>query len=226
MSADQITGRLPGVEPALSLAAVDVTIGGNLVLADINLSLSHGASMAIVGPNGSGKTTLLRLLATLLRPSDGKGYVLGADISGGEVSRVRPQIGLISHAPALIDELTIEENLRHFAHLSDKSFESCLKALEVVGLEKARERRAGESSFGMRRRTEIAWQLVNKPKLLLLDEARTGLDTEAQELIGALIANSLKNEGTVVGVSHDESQLDEHFASVRALVAGKLQCAP
>lgn len=226
LSANGNPGRLPSVETALELDSIDVTLGGNPVLVGVDVSLGKGNSLAVVGPNGSGKTTLLRLMATLLRPTRGTGHVLGADLSGTRVSVIRPQIGLISHTPALIDELTLEENLRHFANLSGKRFESCLKALEVVGMEKAGDRRAGESSFGMRRRIEIAWQLVNKPRLLLLDEARTGLDNEAQELIGALISVTLANSGTVVGVSHEQSQLGDDFSSVRTLVSGKLEGAP
>lgn len=221
MSVEDTAGRLDAVGPSIQLTGVDLSLGGSRILADVHLTTDAGASIAIVGPNGSGKTTLLRVLATLLRPSSGGGHVLGADITTSEISRVRPEIGLISHAPALIEELTLEENLRHFSKLSGRSVDSCLKALEVVGLERARGRRAADSSFGMRRRTEIAWLLVSKPKLLLLDEARTGLDTDAQHLVDALINTTRTRGGTVVGVSHEESQLSG-FESLRTLVAGKL----
>jgi heme exporter protein A len=214
--------RLPGLSPAVELTSVGLSLGGRPILADLDLFLERGRALAIVGPNGSGKTTLLRVVATLLRPTAGGGRVLGANVLTSEVTSVRPSIGLISHAPALIDELTLEENLEHFSRVSGHSFEACLKGLEVVGLERARSRRAGESSFGMRRRAEIAWLLASKPRLLLLDEARTGLDSEAQELIGALVETTLARDGAVIGVSHEASQLTGHFTSTRKLVAGRL----
>lgn len=207
---------------SVHLDNVDVVLGGKPVLVEVCLSLSGGESLAVVGPNGSGKTTLLRLLATLLRPTSGQGSILGRTILGPEIRGVRQKIGLITHSPALIEELTISENLLHFARLSGNQFEDCLRALEVVGMEKAADRRVGDSSFGMRRRTEIAWLLVSKPKLLLLDEAKSGLDVEARELVDALVELTLNKSGIVVGVSHQTSQLGEDFQHKMRLASGRL----
>jgi ABC-type multidrug transport system ATPase subunit len=211
------------VTASVDLDDVDVVLGGKSVLLEVSLSLSGGESLAIVGPNGSGKTTLLRLLATLLKPTRGQGSILGQPILSPEIRQVRPDIGLITHTPALIEELTISENLLHFARLSGNPFEDCLRALEVVGMENAADRRVGDSSFGMRRRTEIAWLLVSKPKLLLLDEAKSGLDVEARELVDALVGLTLNKSGIVVGVSHQTSQLGDGFLHKRRLASGRLE---
>ncbi len=208
---------------AVDLDSIDVVLGGQQILRGISMTIHFGESFAIVGPNGSGKTTLLRLLATLLRPAAGHGSILGNDINQTALRNSRPEIGLVSHITALIDELTLGENLAHFAAIADKSNDECVRSLRAVGLEGATDRRASDSSFGMKRRTEIAWLLVARPKLVLLDEARTGLDTEAKQLIDALIELTLERDGSVVAVSHEMTQLGEGFDSVLQLDGGRLR---
>lgn len=215
------------MDSLVDLNSVGVRLGGQQVLQNINLSVSPGTGIGIVGPNGSGKTTLLRLLGTLVGPSIGDGHILGSHLTSAEVRKVRSRIGLISHQPALIEELTLQENLTHFARLSGTSSESLHKAVHVVGLENAIGRKVSESSFGMRRRLEVAWLLAARPKLLLLDEAKSGLDQGAQELIDALVALTLERGGAVVSVSHDEEHLaGAAFTSRYRLVGGTLVTAP
>lgn len=204
---------------------VSVNRGGNPILKDITFALPRGSSMGVVGPNGSGKTTLLRLIATLIRPAAGRGSVLGHDIFGAAMREVRGKVGLISHTPALIEELTLAENLQHFANLAGANFPDCIKALEVVGLENAADRRAGDSSFGMKRRTEIAWLLVSKPELLLLDEAKSGLDVEARQLVDALVDLTIDRGGISIGVSHVAAELGSQFKTEMRLSGGRLEAS-
>lgn len=207
----------------VELESVRVSRGGKIILEDISLTRASGDSVAILGPNGSGKTTLLKLLATLIRPEGGRGSILGTDVFSPGVRKIRRRVGLISHNPALIEELTLAENLRHFSNLAGTSFNDCIRALDIVGLGKAGDRKAGESSFGMQRRAEIAWLLVAKPELLLLDEAKSGLDIEARELIDALVDLTLERHGVAVAVSHESSQLGEQFQCQMYLTSGRLE---
>lgn len=207
----------------VQLESVGVALGGQTVLTDITLSLAPGETTAIVGPNGSGKTTLLRLLATLLRPGRGHGLVLGSELSRTVDRSVRNSIGLITHTPALIEELTISENLVHFCRISDRPETSVDRALSVVGLENAADRRVSRSSFGMKRRAEIAWLLVAKPRLLLLDEARSGLDVEARTLVDSLTRLTIERNGGVVTVSHEADGLGSGLAAIHRLVNGRLE---
>lgn len=207
----------------MRLDSVGVSLGGVTVLTDVSLQLGSGEAIAIVGPNGSGKTTLLRLLATLLRPAHGTGTILEADLAGVVDRSVRTSIGLITHAPALLDELTISENLTHFCRVSGRPEEAIPKALSAVGLENVADRPVARSSFGMKRRAEIAWLLVAKPRLLLLDEARSGLDGDARVLVDSLARLTRERAGGVVTVSHEDGDLGQDVGRIHRLENGRLE---
>lgn len=192
------------------------------MLRDLDLSVNPGESVGIAGPNGSGKTTLVRAAATLLSADSGTVTVLGVDSRHPDLA-TRRAIGLIGHQPAVIPELTLEENLVHIARLAGVDTGRVEKALDVVGLAAAADRRADASSFGMRRRVEIAHLLLTRPMLLLLDEAASGLDDSARALIDALVRSVCERGGGCVVVSHDRSQLETLTSSVMNLVAGRLE---
>lgn len=195
------------MNPLVSLNDVGVSLGGQTVLSGIDLHLDTSETVGVVGTNGSGKTTLLRLIGALIPPTSGEGTTLGARLGTAEVYPVRSLIGLIGHTPALVPELTIAENLAHASRLAGIEPDRIERALEVVGMSGAADRRFGICSHGMQRRAEIALLLLRRPKLLLLDEPMSGLDTQAQDLIGALIGTVTDSGGAVVMVSHDRSQL-------------------
>ena len=176
------------------------------MLRDVSLTVQPGDVVGLSGPNGSGKSTLLRTLATLIRPSEGSGTVLGADMAtaGGQT---RSQIGLLGHEPAVFGELTLLENLEFVARVSGQSTDRALELLEAVGLRAAADRRADRSSHGMARRADIARLVLTDPKLVLLDEATTGLDEAALSLIATVIDRTTSNGGAVVLVTHDAAYL-------------------
>jgi ABC-type multidrug transport system ATPase subunit len=193
------------------------------VLADIDLTLAPGESLGIAGPNGSGKTTLVRTIATLISIDGGEAHVLGANTASADLTGIRSQIGLIGHQPSLIDELTLLENLEHVARLAEIEPRRVGRALDVVGLAGAAERRASACSFGMKRRVEIAHLLLTRPRLLLLDEAASGLDSSARELIETLVESVRERQGAVVMVSHDQAQLAVLCNAVANLASGRLE---
>ncbi len=213
------------MDPLVHLENAGVSLGGKPILRQVEFSLQPGQVAGITGPNGSGKTTLIRMLTTLLRISEGAGSVLGADVNSDQVFAVRPSIGMIGHNPALINELTLRENLIHVVRLAGLAEERVDPVLDVVGLDEASDRRADASSFGMRRRIEVAHLLLTRPKLLLLDEATSGLDNSARELIDALKDRTIGDGGGVVMVSHDHQRLDASCDEVMALRSGRLESA-
>jgi len=207
------------------LHQINVELGGNTVLENLDFELHPGDVMGITGPNGSGKTTLVRVMATLVRIDSGTGEILDADISGDDIYGVRRSIGLIGHNPTVLHHLTLEENLAHVARLAGLDLRRVPRALHTVGLEQVADRRAHASSFGMLRRLEVARLLLIEPQLLLLDEAVSGLDKDARELIHALIERTVGGGGGVVVVSHDINQLEDLCQGVLSLTAGQLDGA-
>lgn len=207
------------------LHQINVELGGNTVLENLDFELHAGEVIGITGPNGSGKTTLVRVMATLVRTDSGTGKILDADISGDGVYRVRRSIGLIGHNPTVLHHLSLEENLEHAARLAGLDLRRVARALHTVGLEQVADRRAHASSFGMLRRLEVARLLLTEPSLLLLDEAVSGLDRDARKLIDALIDRTIGSGGGVVVVSHDVNQLEDLCQGVLSLTAGQLEGA-
>lgn len=215
--------KLSPVGQLIALDDIGVDRGGIPVLRGVNLNLDESRVVGVAGLNGSGKTTLLRLIATLLAPSSGAGRILDTELGTPGVYKVRDKIGMISHIPAILPELTQRENLVHFSKLSGADTGQVEKLLQVVGLDEAADRRADASSFGMQRRVEVARLLMTNPMVLLLDEAFSGLDSGAQELIGALIGRTRSKGGAVVMVSHDATQLRGHADRVLNLRSGRLE---
>lgn len=173
------------------------------------MTVEPGERIGLIGPNGSGKTSLLRILATLQRPTTGDAYVLGARVGTDEVYPIRSSIVLIGHQPGLYPELTLLENLEAVAQFTNTESNGvdARRALELVGLGGAVDRRAEYASKGMLRRAELARALVAEPTLLLMDEAHAGLDSEAAGLVEALAERVAGRGGGAVLVSHDPDKL-------------------
>lgn len=215
----------PRVPPVVRLERVGAQLGTARILEEVDLQLSAGEAVGLVGPNGSGKTTLLRLLATLLPPSSGTGQVLGAPLGGEQALTVRPGITLVGHAPALHPRLTLEENLTLVARLAGVPPDRARTALRAVGLEAAHERPVRHCSQGMLRRGDLARTLITRPALLLLDEAHAGLDTASAGLVELLVASVTARHGSAVVVSHQPERLAGVVDRIVTLEAGRLLAA-
>lgn len=215
----------PDIETVVRFENAGVSLGGRPVLRELDLEVQAGDAVGIAGPNGSGKTTLIRTAATLVSIDQGHLAVLGQDAGTRDLVSTRRGIGLIGHQPSLIGELTLVENLNHVARLGGVETARIVRALEVVGLGEAADRRAEACSFGMRRRVEIAHLLLTRPRLLLLDEAASGLDESARDLVEALVRSVRERGGGCIVVSHDRSQLTSLCSRVATLSNGRLEMA-
>ena len=193
--------------PIAQLSGVGVRFGRIPVLRGVDLTIDPGEVVGIVGPNGSGKSTLLRILATLLKPTEGSASILGAHIGSNGVLAARSGIALLGHHPGLWGELTLEENLTFVARMAGAPTDGVATALDQVGLGGAKLRRADHSSHGMQRRVEFARALLTKPQLLLLDEAHAGLDRAAQMLVNVTVSDVRRRQGAVVLVSHEPDRM-------------------
>lgn len=200
--------RIVAGTPLIGLDGVGVRIGSAQILRDVDLEIVAGEVVGLFGANGAGKTTMLRLIGTLIRPAQGAGTVLGADLSSPDRYDVRRRIGMIGHVPGLYPELTLAENLRYAARIAGVSATRVGEALAAVGLAGAADRRAGASSHGMLRRTEFARELMIDRSLLLLDEPHSALDQDAVDLVEGLIERKAADGGAVVVVSHDRDRIN------------------
>ena len=181
----------------IELEGLTRAYGERVALADVTLALPPGRTLVVFGPNGAGKSTLLRVLATLLRPSDGVARVLGRELPG-EAWAVRGRIGFLGHEPLLYRELTGRENLRFQARLFGVGDGRIAALLERLQLERRADEPVRNLSRGTVQRMAVARAILHDPELLLLDEPRANLDPAASALIGPLLTGR-----TRVITSHD-----------------------
>ncbi|MCF6507810.1 heme ABC exporter ATP-binding protein CcmA [Blastococcus sp. MG754426] len=207
----------------IQLHGIAVAVERTPVLRDLTLTVGAGEAVGVIGANGSGKSTLLRLLATLLSPAAGTGRVLGSALGSRECEKIRPQIALIGHSPALYSRLTLAENLRFFCRLTGVDVSAVSSALDAVGLGRAADRPADRCSQGMQRRAELARVILSAPALLLLDEPHAGLDSGSAGLVDVIIDEVREREGAAVVVSHDRARLDAAVDRVLDLREGSLR---
>jgi len=191
----------------VTLAGIAVDVQRIPVLRGLDLAVTAGEAVGVSGANGSGKSTLLHVLATLLRPSAGRGRVLGAELGTRACMAVRPRIALVGHSPGLHPQLTLGENLHFLARLTGRTTRCADVALDQVGLARVADRRAAGCSQGMLRRAELARVLLTEPSLLLLDEAHTGLDPTAAALVDHVVDRVRRDGGAAVVVSHEPARL-------------------
>ena len=192
---------------AIEVRGLHKGFGERPVLWDLDLTVDWGNLTVIFGANGVGKTTLLKLLSTQARPDRGKVWVGGVDRSRN-AGAIRRLVGVVAHRGLLYEELTGRENLLFYGRMY------CLKdpgrraeeALRLVGLEGRGDQRVRTLSHGMQKRVSIARAVLHEPRILLLDEPESGLDQEALEMVGHLLA-SWKNDGrAVVMTTHNLEQ--------------------
>jgi heme exporter protein A len=209
------------VSTAIELKGLRRDFGDHAALDGVDLTLAAGESLVVLGSNGSGKTTLLRVLATLLRPSDGEVRVLGARLPG-EAWKIRGRIGFLGHEPLLYRDLSGRENLRFQARLhglrGEPAEERIARLLASIGMERRADQRVSELSAGMRQRLAICRCVLHEPELLLLDEPDSNLDAEGRDLARELIG---PGEGrTRVLVTHDPERALPDADQVLRLAAG------
>jgi ABC-2 type transport system ATP-binding protein len=187
-------------DAAISAQGLRKKFGKITALNGLDLVVSPGTIMALLGPNGSGKTTFVRILTTLLLPDAGQAWVLGHDVVR-DAAKVRTLIGLAGQYPAVDENLTGRENLEMVGRLyhlgGPASRRRAGELLEGFGLTDASKRTVKTYSGGMRRRLDLAASLVAKPPVLFLDEPTAGLDPRSRLGLWEVIEKLVK-EGTTV----------------------------
>jgi putative ABC transport system ATP-binding protein len=190
-------------------------LGGEVVvraLRGINLIVDPGNYVAIMGPSGSGKSTMLNLIGCLDRPTAGRYFLGGIDVSGmpdDELSEARGhKIGFIFQSYNLIAQLTVIENIQVpllYQGRDVRAYQDhCLKLAAMVGLDDRLHHRPNQLSGGQQQRVAIARSLVNDPLLILADEPTGNLDSRTGQEVLDLISNLNTQGKTIILVTHDE----------------------
>lgn len=187
---------------------ISKNFGSKNALKDVSFEIELGQTTALIGPNGAGKTTLFSILCGYLKPDSGSVQILGHNLGD---PKLFSQLAALPQDAQLDPRFSIEKQLCFYARLQDLSKNESLKethrVLELVGLKENFNSRISELSHGMRKRVCIAQALINKPKVILLDEATAGLDPVNAREIRNIIAN-ISNETSFILSSHDLSELE------------------
>lgn len=181
----------------------------------VSVRIEEGEFVAIMGPSGSGKSTLMNILGCLDRPTQGKYFLAGEDVSQMDKNQLADirnrRLGFIFQSYNLLAQTTALENVmlpmlyRHNGDLTnEQQKEKALKALEVVGLAERVHHKSQELSGGQMQRVAIARALINDPLLILADEPTGNLDSHSGVEIMELL-QAMHHEGrTIVMVTHDD----------------------
>ena len=188
---------------AIAVEGLFRAFGDSWALQGLDLRLRPGSNLAVIGANGAGKSTLLRILAGLLRPTEGRVEVLGSTLPA-ESWKIRGRIGYLGHQSLLYRDLTAVENLSFHAQLfglGDRGTERVAELLDAVRLDHRADTRVGEMSAGMVQRLAICRAVLHRPELLLLDEPVAHLDPAGAAIADPLIGPAVGR--TRVVITHD-----------------------
>lgn len=198
---------------------------GSALIHDISFDVKAGSLVALVGADGAGKTTLMRTAAGLLKPQEGDVCLFGENLYQN-LNRLQAECGYMPQQFGLYADLSVRENLLLYADLfglTDKAREARFKELlSMTGLAPFTERLAGKLSGGMKQKLGLACALLNRPKLLLLDEPSVGVDPLSRKELWRILIDSARTELMTVVVATtymDEASLCDQ---VLVLEDGKL----
>jgi polar amino acid transport system ATP-binding protein len=203
-------------EPLLRLDAIHKRFGAHEVLSGIDLSMTAGEVLAIIGPSGSGKSTLLRCINLLEPPTSGRVTVAGVSVEGGqelsrrELVQLRRSVGMVFQSFNLFPHLTVLRNVslaqeRVMGRSRKAADEVSMQFLSRVGLADKAHQYPGRCSGGQQQRIAIARALALEPQLILFDEPTSALDPELGLEVLAVMRELAENGMTMIVVTHEMS---------------------
>ena len=185
----------------------------------LDLKVEKNTVYGLLGPNGAGKSTTLKMIAGMLHKTSGDILFDGHPWSRNDLAA----IGALIETPPLYDNLSAEENLKVRTLLLGLGDERIEEVLDIVDLKDTGKKKAGQFSMGMKQRLGIAIALVNRPKLLILDEPTNGLDPEGIRDLRDLIRSFPKKGMTVILSSHILGEVAQSADHVGIIVGGELK---
>jgi len=198
------------MEAVAVLKNVTKTFGEKTVLASVNLQVFNGEILALLGPNGSGKTTLLKILASLLKPTEGEIHFCGAKVTDQNVEKMRMESTLVFQKTVLFST-TVYDNIAYGLRIrgaeKKEIDDKVAQVLKLVRLEGCEKRPARKLSGGEQQRVALARALALNTKLLLLDEPTANLDPKNARIIEEVIATTNQElKTTIVMATHNMFQ--------------------
>ncbi|MGV8838201.1 polyamine ABC transporter ATP-binding protein, partial [Cellvibrio sp.] len=210
----------------LNLNNLSKTYGSNRVLDNFDLTIFDGEFFTLLGPSGCGKTTVLRMIAGLEDTDTGSIHLDGQDI--GQVPAEKRPINTVFQSYALFPHMTVFDNVAFGLRMSGVAKEEIAprvtEALEMVRLGEFAQRKPAQLSGGQQQRVAIARAVVNRPKLLLLDESLSALDYKLRQQMQIELKRLQRKLGiTFVYVTHDQEEALSMSDRVVVMNKGKVQ---
>jgi ABC-2 type transport system ATP-binding protein len=207
-------------QPAIILDRVSKSYGEKPALRQVDLTVSPGEVLGLLGANGAGKTTLIDILLGLRKPDSGSGRILGHALDGNRAA-LRARIGYVTQEIVLPPLLTVRElTTLHATFHADPESPDAL--IEQLGLDGVSRQRAGQLSGGERQRLALALALVGRPELLLLDEPTSALDAHARAAVWQLLQVPTSRPRTIVLTTHRIDEAERFCDTVGILNDGEL----
>ncbi len=188
-------------ETAIAVKNLVKSFGRKQVLKELGFSVPFDTIAGFLGPNGAGKTTTLRMLLGLIPGNKGEISLLGHSMPGGRPAALE-QIGAVVENPTFIESMTACENLYWFGSLyKPVTQERILEVIAMVGLKDAARQRFGTFSTGMKQRLGVAFGILHRPRLLILDEPTSGMDPAGRVHMRDILTRIHKEEKTSIFLS-------------------------
>jgi len=197
---------------------------GLTAVGDLTLEVHQGEVFGLLGPNGAGKTTSINMICGLLEPDNGKVFIQGQPVQGGDVE-VRARVGVCPQEVILWEKLTCLEQLEFIGEMYNITRKVArqrgVELLEILGLTDKGDRLASTLSGGMQRRLNLALALVHDPEILVLDEPEAGLDPQSRVLVREYV-RSLAHKKTIILTTHNMDEADRMADRIAIIDHGKL----
>lgn len=175
--------------------------GRREVLSGVDLKVSAGEVVGLLGADGAGKTTLMQMLAAILDPTEGRCQVLGFD-TVRQAAEVTARVGYMSQGFSLYDRLSVEENLRFAARIrgvgSADYRRRRAELMDMSGLSRFADRHAGALSGGMRKKLSLCTNLIHEPEVLILDEPSLGVDPASRKDLWKLLHKARRQGAAII----------------------------
>jgi phospholipid/cholesterol/gamma-HCH transport system ATP-binding protein len=215
----------------IQLSGVTKQFGQNAVLQGVDLAVSAGENVVIIGGSGTGKSVILKHIIGLMQPDSGRVVIDGDDLSAlsaAALTDVRRKFGMLFQGAALFDSLSVWENvgfgLKAHSQRSDAEIrEVARQKLALVGLKGIEDRMPADLSGGMKKRVGLARAIAMDPKIILYDEPTTGLDPIMSDVINHLISEmNQRLSVTSVTITHDMKSAYQIADKIAMLYHGKI----